>query len=384
MNFLDEVTISIAGGHGGNGCLSFLRRANYAKGGPDGGCGGQGGSVYLVGDSSLTTLIDLRYQPEWKAANGQPGGSSLKRGANGASISIRVPVGTTIIDDETLSMFADITADGQSVCVASGGTPGRGNASFKSSTNRAPRQLTHGGKGVRRRLRLQLKLMADVGLLGLPNAGKSTLLSTVTASKPRIADFPFTTIRPYVGVVQPSTDNAFVMADVPGLIKGAADGQGLGTRFMRHLTRASMLLHLVEVAPHDGSDPFQNLLDIEDELQSYSSTLGSIPVISVLTKIDLLPPEVVDSLIEGFRIKLCDRKVFAISAVTGKGVQSLVNYLGVEVERMRNSREESADSLLEHEQRLNQLAQEVLNRSLEERRKLSKVKASDLRMEEED
>ena len=365
MNFLDEVTITVNAGRGGDGCLSFLRRANLAKGGPNGGNGGAGGSVYLVGDPSLTTLIDLHYKPIQKASNGAPGGSSLKRGADGKSLVIPVPVGTTVVDDETLRVVGDVTETNSRLKVGNGGKPGRGNASYKTSTNRSPRQTTQGTLGEQRKLRLQLRVLADVGLLGMPNAGKSTFLSIVSASKPQIAEFPFTTLKPHLGVVRAKSDQSFVIADVPGLIRGASEGTGLGTRFMRHLTRTSILLHLVEVKPADLSDPVENARDIRKELSKYSQTLAETTIYTVLTKIDCITEE---ELIEIKRLFNDERSVFAISSHSGQGVNDLVNALAREIHERRELTKNDPDSRLAFQERTDQLATDVLAQSLAARR----------------
>ena len=370
MKFLDEVSITVTSGHGGDGCLSFLRRANFAKGGPDGGNGGHGGSVFLVGDASLTTLIDLHYQPIFKAGNGHPGGSANKKGAQGSPLQVRVPFGTTIIDDETLTVLGDVTPENPSVMVAEGGRPGRGNASFKSSTNRAPREVTHGTQGVRRQLRLQLRVLADVGLLGLPNAGKTTLLSRITSAHPKIADYPFTTLRPHLGVVRPRSENSFVVADIPGLIRGAADGHGLGTRFLRHLSRTCLLLHLIEVAPLDQSDPVQNLVDIERELEQYSSVLKNFPIVVVLSKVDLMPNSEWEEIVVTLRELYPERSIHAISAITNTGLEQLIAELASTVKSLRQRANENLDLELEEHDRRTQLAQDVLAHSLRERTRI--------------
>lgn len=365
MNFLDEVSITVNAGRGGDGCLSFLRRANVAKGGPNGGNGGSGGSVYLVGDASLTTLIDLHYKPIQKASNGAPGGSSLKRGADGKTLEIPVPVGTTVVDDETLRVVGDVTEASKRLKVASGGKPGRGNASFKTSTNRSPRETTQGTSGEQRRLRLQLRVLADVGLLGMPNAGKSTFLSVVSASKPQIAEFPFTTLKPHLGVVRANSDQSFVIADVPGLIRGASEGIGLGTRFMRHLTRTSILLHLVEVKPADQSVPVSNANDIEKELSKYSQTLAETKIYTVLTKIDCITEEELVQIKKSFSY---ERPLFAISSHSGQGVDELIDVLATEIHHRRMATATSPDSRLAVQERSDQLATDVLTQSLAARR----------------
>ena len=372
MKFVDEVTVSVIAGRGGDGCMSFLRRANYAKGGPDGGNGGTGGDVFLIGDSSLNTLVDLRFQPQLKAQNGQPGSSSLKKGANGQSLEVKVPCGTTVVDDETLVVIGDVTEANQLLRVAEGGNPGRGNASFKSSTNRSPRQTTRGVDGECRKLRLQLRVLADVGLLGLPNAGKSTLLNVVSASRPRVADYPFTTLHPSLGVVKPNSDDSFVMADVPGLIRGASQGQGLGIRFLRHLTRTSILLHLVEVQPLDESDPIQNLLDVEKELDCYSEELARTPIFTALTKVDLVSKDRIEELVAAVREIRPDRPVFPISAIANSGTRDLMNFLSHQVRDAQQQLTDSAKYESEEIDRRAALAQAVLDRSLEERRNLER------------
>lgn len=375
MKFVDEVTVEVKAGDGGDGCLSFLRRANVAKGGPDGGNGGSGGDVYLIGDQSLNTLVDLRYRPLVKAQNGNSGSSSLKQGAAGHAQQIPVPCGTTVIDDETLDVIGDIKSPDQQLCVARGGTPGRGNASFKSSRNRAPRETTKGTAGEQRRLRLQLRVLADVGLLGLPNAGKSTLLSSVSASKPRIADYQFTTLVPNLGVVNSGSDQSFVMADIPGLIQGAASGVGLGTRFLRHLSRTSFILHLVECCPVDESDPIDNLVAIEDELKVYSDSLSQLPIWTVITKTDSKQSEEIDSLFERFKSKYPKRPVFAISAVTGNGVGNLISSLSEKLQARKlelQSQSEQFDQVPENDQ---QIIDDVIRQSLVERRRLTSDKS---------
>lgn len=370
MKFVDEVTVTAIAGRGGDGCLSFLRRANFAKGGPDGGNGGVGGSVYLVGDSSLNTLVDLRFQPQLKAENGKSGAGTLKKGANGQSLDVRVPCGTTVIDDETLVVIGDVIGPNQRLRVAQGGSPGRGNASFKSSKNRSPRQTTKGSDGERRELRLQLRVLADVGLLGLPNAGKSTLLNVVSASRPRIADYPFTTLHPSLGVVNPNSDNSFVMADVPGLIRGASSGHGLGIRFLRHLTRTSILLHLVEVMPIDESDPIQNLCDVENELDLYSEELSRTPIFTALTKIDMVTRARVEDLVAAIQRIRPDRPIFAISAVANTGTPDLINFLAHQVGVAKQEMSVNEGVAQEAVERKEALAQAVLDRSLKERRDL--------------
>ncbi|MED5555927.1 MAG: Obg family GTPase CgtA, partial [Pseudomonadota bacterium] len=320
MKFVDEVTIRVQAGKGGNGCLSFFRGRNIARGGPDGGNGGNGGSVFLVGHKSLNTLVDLRFQPLIRAEHGSAGGSANRTGRNGADLIVAVPIGTTIIDDETLEVVGDITDPEDSFCVARGGQFGRGNVFFKSSTNRSPRRTTKGDPGDTRMLRLQLKVIADVGLLGLPNAGKSTLISRISASRPKIADYPFTTLIPNLGVVRVAEDANFVVADIPGLVPGASQGAGLGMRFLRHLVRTRLLLHLVDIMPVDGSDPIANARAIEQELSEFSPLFMEIPIWTVVTKTDLIAENAEKQLVRLVGEAFPDRPCYAISAVTGDGI----------------------------------------------------------------
>ena len=320
MQFVDEVTVRVAAGKGGPGALSFRREKYIAKGGPDGGDGGDGGDVVLVADAALNTLVDFRFHPLCRAKNGQPGSGRDKTGARGADAEMRVPAGTTIIDDETLEVSGDLSTPGGRLVAARGGRHGLGNARFKSSTNRTPRRTTPGEPGEARVLRLQLKLIADVGLLGLPNAGKSTLVAAVSASRPKIADYPFTTLRPNLGVVRVDDDASFVMADIPGLVAGAASGAGLGTRFLRHLARTRVLVHLVDVAPTDGSDPVENAAAVERELFAYSPAFRERPIWLAPSKMDVAPDARV---VAALRERYPERPMFPISSVTGAGVAAL-------------------------------------------------------------
>ncbi|MFW6094304.1 MAG: Obg family GTPase CgtA [Pseudomonadota bacterium] len=343
MQFIDEATVRVEAGKGGNGCLSFRREKYVARGGPDGGDGGDGGDVVFVADEALNTLVDFRYQPLYRADHGEPGSGRNKTGARGAACRVRVPVGTSVIDEDTLETLGDLTRPGEELVVARGGRRGLGNTRFKSSTNRAPRHTTPGEPGEVRQLRLQLKLLADVGLLGLPNAGKSTLISRVSAARPKVADYPFTTVVPSLGVVRGHGDASLVMADIPGLIEGAAEGAGLGVQFLRHLARTRILLHLVDAQPLDGSDPVSNLEVIERELAAYSPALAERPVWIALSKIDLLDAEARDARLAAVRAAFPERPVHAISAVTGEGVEALVDALLTAVEaHRRRLREEPA------------------------------------------
>ena len=327
MQFIDEATITVQAGNGGGGCLSFRREKYIERGGPDGGNGGDGGDVYLLGDESLNTLIDFQYQPQYRAKKGENGGGRNKTGAGGESIYIKVPIGTTVVDEDTQEILYDIEKIGEKALVARGGRRGVGNAAFKSSTNRSPRQTTPGEPGEYRSLRLQLKLIADVGLLGRPNAGKSTLISRVSAARPKIADYPFTTLTPSLGIVKVALDSSFVMADIPGLIEGASEGVGLGTRFLRHVARCKVLLHLVDVNPEDASDPVTNISMIEEELARYSSYLIQRPIWIILSKIDQLQADEIENLLERIKISHPGREVEMISSHAGQGIDVLLNKL---------------------------------------------------------
>ena len=327
MQFIDEASIRVQAGKGGNGCLSFRREKYVERGGPDGGNGGDGGSVYLIADEALNTLIDFRYQPAYQARNGHGGGSRNKTGAGCEDIYVKVPMGTTVVDEETQEVLGDLSAADQTLLVAEGGARGLGNATFKSSTNRAPRKTTPGHMGDIRRLRLQLKLLADVGLLGLPNAGKSTLIGQVSAANPKVADYTFTTLAPSLGVVRIAADASFVMADIPGLIVGAAQGAGLGAQFLRHLSRTKVLLHLVDVQPEDQSDPIENALAIEQELAEYSEALIQRPIWLALSKVDQLDDTDLDALMEEMAETFPDRPVYGISALGDIGLDDLKNDL---------------------------------------------------------
>ncbi len=288
MKFVDEAIIRVHAGNGGNGCVSFRREKFIPFGGPDGGDGGDGGSVWLLADENLNTLVDFRHQRVFRAQRGQNGMGRQMSGRGGEDCVIRVPVGTEVIATETDEPLGDLTVHGQRLRVAAGGHGGRGNVHFKSSVNRAPRRATPGSEGEARELRLELKLLADVGLLGFPNAGKSTFIRAVSAATPRVADYPFTTLHPHLGVVRIETDKSFVIADIPGLIEGAAEGAGLGIQFLKHLSRTRLLLHLVDMAPQDGSDPVQQVRAIEAELAQFDPELLQRPRWLLLNKADIL------------------------------------------------------------------------------------------------
>jgi len=343
MKFVDEAEITVEAGKGGNGCLSFRREKYIEKGGPDGGDGGDGGSIFMTADSALNTLVDFRYQPRYRARNGQPGQGRNCTGRSGEDLTIKVPVGTTVIDIDTEELLADLDAEGDRVKVAQGGFHGLGNTRFKSSTNRAPRQTKDGTPGESRRLQLQLRLVADVGLLGLPNAGKSTLIRSVSAARPKVADYPFTTLVPNLGVVSLGLEQSFVMADIPGLIPGAATGAGLGIRFLKHLSRTRLLLHVVDVQSVDGSDPVNNALSIVAELEKFSPALAAKERWLVLNKVDLID----HSSLEALKERLCQalgwqRDIFEISALNKTGCDELCARLmqAVSVHRQRLREEE--------------------------------------------
>ncbi|MEC8080799.1 MAG: GTPase ObgE, partial [Pseudomonadota bacterium] len=292
MKFVDEATIYVRAGKGGNGALSFWREKFVAKGGPDGGDGGDGGSVYLVADESLNTLIDFRFTKKYIAENGQGGMGRDMTGSKGADLEVKVPVGTTVIDEDTGETLGDLVSIGQRLKVAQGGHKGLGNTRFKSSTNRAPRQTTKGTVGEERNLKLEMKVLADVGLLGLPNAGKSTFIRSVSSAKPKVADYPFTTLVPNLGVVKVKKHQSFVIADIPGIIEGAAEGAGLGIRFLKHLVRNRILLHIVDMAPWDEITPDQAAVIAVNELHEFSPTLAEKrDRWLVLNKLDMVPED---------------------------------------------------------------------------------------------
>jgi len=336
MKFIDEAIIKITAGNGGNGSASFRREKFIPMGGPDGGDGGDGGSIYLEANQNLNTLVDFRYQKHFQAKRGENGMGRLKSGKSGEDLIIKVPVGTAVYNYETEELIGDLTKAGQTLCVAKGGRHGIGNNHFKSSTNRSPRRFTKGALGESRELRLELKLLADVGLLGMPNVGKSTLISAISAARPKIADYPFTTLHPNLGVVRIGTDQSFVVADVPGLIEGAAEGAGLGIQFLKHLSRTSTLLHLVDIAALDGADPIAEAKAIIKELGKFDKKMLKKPRWLVLNKIDLLATE---DLLERKKdlVKALKWKgpVWEISAATKQGTHELCLALMESLERSR-------------------------------------------------
>ena len=324
MKFIDEALIRVEAGDGGNGCVSFRREKYIPKGGPDGGDGGDGGDVYLVADENLNTLIDYRFEKRFAAERGQNGRSANCTGHRGNDITLRVPVGTRAIDNDTKEVLGDLTKHGAKMLVAKGGYHGLGNTRFKSSVNRAPRQKTNGTPGEKRDLQLELMLLADVGMLGLPNAGKSTFIRAVSAAKPKVADYPFTTLVPSLGVARVDNNRSFVVADIPGLIEHASEGAGLGIRFLKHLERCRVLIHLVDIAPIDESDPAHNIAIIENELAHYSEKLAEKPRWLVFNKIDTMSDEEAQERAQDIAERLgLEEDYYLISAVTGKNVQPL-------------------------------------------------------------
>jgi len=336
MQFVDEAKIRVQAGRGGNGVASFRREKYIPFGGPNGGDGGDGGNVYLLADRNLNTLVDFRYTKNYSAQNGQGGMGQQKTGCAGEDLVIPVPVGTTVFDIHADQVIGDLTEHGQKIMVAEGGRHGLGNIHFKSSKNRTPKQFTLGEDGEDRDLRLELKVLADVGLLGLPNAGKSSLITAVSAARPKVANYPFTTLYPNLGVVAVSPETSFVIADIPGLIEGAAEGAGLGIQFLKHLSRTGLLLHVVDIVPMEGTDPVEDIKVIQKELEKYSEELSGKDRWLVLNKTDLLPDDEAK--------ELCERiveetqwpgNVYQISAVQRSGTQKLVNDIAYALEQNR-------------------------------------------------
>ena len=326
VKFIDEASIDVIGGNGGNGSASFRREKFIPRGGPNGGDGGRGGSVWAVGDENINTLIDYRFTRKFVAPSGEHGMGSDCYGRAGKDIILRMPVGTIITDEKSGEVIADLSENGKKALVAAGGKGGLGNLHFKSPTNRAPRQFTLGEPGQARSLKLELKVLADVGLLGYPNAGKSTFITAVSNARPKIADYPFTTMSPHLGVVRIEQENSFVIADIPGLIEGAAEGAGLGHEFLRHLERTKLLLHIIDAMPFDGEDPIEKAHALVRELGKYSDTLLAKPRWVVVNKLDLVPAEDREELVKKLHDALCPdgRPFFAISAATREGTKEVV------------------------------------------------------------
>lgn len=344
MKFIDEATIKVYAGDGGNGIATFRREKYEPMGGPSGGDGGKGGSVYAIADRNINTLVDYRYTRTFRGQRGENGRKAEQYGAGGEDLVLRMPVGTVISDKATGQVLVDLADDGKKVLIAKGGANGLGNVHFKSSVNRAPRQCTMGQEGEAFELFLELKVLADVGLLGMPNAGKSTFIRSVSAARPKVADYPFTTLQPNLGVVRVDTNRSFVIADVPGLIEGAADGAGLGVRFLKHLTRTSLLLHLVDLAPLDGvTDPVAEAKAIVNELKKHDEELYVKPRWLVLNKIDMVqdPEQVAADFVKAFG---WDGPVFAISAINGNGCKQLTYAIMEHMEAMQLQQEEAKNS----------------------------------------
>ena len=363
MKFVDEAVIEVHAGKGGNGCVSFRREKYIPLGGPDGGDGGDGGSVVLEGSASLNTMVDYRFTRKFRAQNGESGRGRNCTGKAGDDIVLPVPLGTTIIDEETDEILGDIQAAGDRLVVAQGGFHGIGNTRYKSSINRAPRQFSEGTVGEARNLKLELKVLADVGLLGLPNAGKSTLIRAVSAAKPKVADYPFTTLVPNLGVVKVDAHRSFVVADIPGLIEGASDGAGLGIRFLKHLTRNRVLLHLVDVAPFDESDPAQQALSIVRELERFSPTLAARPRWLVLNKIDLIDEETLKQRRQAIVEALdWEGPVYEVAAISGRETVRLSGDLMTAIEFLNQQEAEDEEVKLREQDVQMQMQSEARER----------------------
>lgn len=365
MRFVDEAVISVQAGDGGNGVASFRREKFIPMGGPDGGDGGKGGDILLVADDDCNTLVDFRYTRKFRAERGKNGQGANCAGRGAPDIVLRVPVGTTVVDVASGDVIGDMVTNGQTLLIAAGGRGGLGNTHFKSSTNRAPRKCTTGFPGEQRDVRLELKVIADVGLLGLPNAGKSTFIRAVSAAKPKVADYPFTTIVPNLGVVDVDRHRSFVMADIPGLIEGAADGAGLGVRFLKHLSRTRTLLHLVDVEPMDGSNPVHNVQVIQAELARFSPALAELPVVLVLNKLDQVLEEEHDALCDQIVTELgWTGPVFRTSGLTGEGTRQVLYYLMDQIEQEQEREAEDPDFAIAQRERRQRLEQETRENAL--------------------
>ncbi|GAB1826050.1 GTPase ObgE [Turicimonas muris] len=361
MKFVDEARIEVKAGKGGNGVASFRREKFIPKGGPDGGDGGRGGSIYAVADRNINTLIDYRYTRKFLAKNGENGRGSDCYGKGAPDIELKVPVGTVITDKNTGEVIADLDRNGQRALLAKGGKGGLGNLHFKSSTNRAPRQCTPGEPGEERELNLELRVLADVGLLGLPNAGKSTLISAVSNAKPKIADYPFTTLHPHLGVVRVGPETSFVIADIPGLIEGASEGAGLGHLFLRHLSRTSLLLHVIDVAPVDETtDPIAAARAIVKELYNFDPALADKPRWLVLNKMDLVPEDEREEVIAKYRREFGDETpIFPISAATREGCDTLVKAISEDLQQQRQMLIEDSEPVIDDFDEDEENAQEI-------------------------
>ncbi|WP_395144478.1 GTPase ObgE [Moraxella atlantae] len=364
MRFIDEAIVTVKAGDGGNGIVSFRREKYVPKGGPDGGDGGKGGDVYVIADDNTNTLVDYRFTRRFEAKRGENGGSKNCSGRGADDIYLTVPIGTTVVDVETDSVIGDLIAKGQTLLVAKGGDGGLGNTHFKSSTNQAPRRATSGFAGELKQLKLELKVVADVGLIGLPNAGKSTFIRQVSAARPKVANYPFTTLVPNLGVVDVGRHRSFVMADIPGLIAGASQGAGLGIRFLKHVARTRRLLHLVDVQPIDGSDPISNARVILHELAAFSPELADLPQILILNKIDQIPEEAREAMrariVEGLDWQ---GEVFMTSTLTGEGVDAVVWHLMNAIEAEREREQEDPEYAAAQRERFLRLEAEVRQNS---------------------
>lgn len=368
MKFVDEAVIEVVAGKGGDGSASFRREKNIANGGPDGGDGGRGGSIWLEADENLNTLIDYRYARLFRANKGQSGMGAQCYGKAGEDIVLRVPVGTTVIDLEDETVMGDLTQNHERLLLAEGGKGGLGNLHFKSSVNRAPRQHTPGTAGEQRKLRFELKVLADVGLLGFPNAGKSTLLRAVSAAKPKVADYPFTTLVPNLGVVRVDAERSFVMADIPGIIEGAAEGAGLGIRFLKHLARTRLLLHIVDIDPPDSSDPAIGIRVLVEELKKFSATLAERERWLVFNKIDMMLPEDADERIAAVCAAVgWSGRVFRMSALASEGTRELCQAIMGRLEQWRREEAEDPDAA-ERERAMRVRLEEEARRKVQELR----------------
>ena len=381
MKFVDEATIKVFAGNGGSGCLSFRREKFIPKGGPDGGDGGDGGSIFLEAKTELNTLIDFRYTRSFKAENGSQGSGSDCTGSKGDDLYISVPVGTIVTVTETGEIIGDLTFPEQKLLVAKGGFHGLGNTRFKSSRNRTPRQTTPGKEGESREIKLELSLLADVGLLGLPNSGKSTLVQTVSAARPKVADYPFTTMVPNLGVVRLDSERSFVIADIPGVIKGASDGAGLGMRFLKHLTRTKLILHLVDISPLDGSSPKHAVEEIERELEKFSPTLATEHRWLIVNKADLLSNDEHERVLKELIVDLQWKgRFFLISGATGLGMEMLCNSIYSHIDNLREKEETNPDYkrlVVENRKAIFREARDQIHRIAELRKEAKKNSESD-------
>ncbi len=387
MKFVDEAPISVHAGKGGNGCLSFRREKYIERGGPDGGDGGDGGSVFLEADENINTLIDYRYQRSYRAQSGESGRGRQCTGAKGEDLVLKVPIGTSVLDEDKGETVGDLTKHGERLLVAQGGFHGLGNTRYKSSVNRAPRQTSEGSEGESKQLKLELKLLADVGTLGLPNAGKSTFIRAVSAAQPKVADYPFTTLIPSLGVVKVQQHRSFVVADIPGIIEGASDGAGLGIRFLKHLTRCRVLLHIIDILPIDGSDPVENALSVVRELERFSPTLAQRRRWLVLNKTDLIDEDELRER-QAAIVKALgwDDKVYTISAVSGEGTKTLCADLLTYLESCWLAEKEDEEIFARERSMQEQMQAEARDRidELREKQRTSKRKNDDDDDDEDD